>query len=76
MVVIPGLSRPLEAVGKHFTAWDDSGSRLAVETRTVVRQAACPLCAFSSARSHGRYRRWIADSPCFGRKSPTKAVAH
>jgi hypothetical protein len=66
MVVIPGLSRPLEAVGKHVTSWDDGGSRLAVETCSVVRQATCPRCAWSSARSHGRYQRRVADSPCFG----------
>ncbi len=66
MVVIPGLSRPLEAVGKHITSWDDGGSRLVVETCGVVRQATCPRCACSSARSHGCYRRRVADSPCFG----------
>ena len=52
MVVIPGLSRLLEAAGKHVTSWDDSGCRLAVEA--------------GIARSHGRFRRWVADNPCFG----------
>ena len=66
MVVIPGLSQPLEAVGKLITSWDNSSARLAIEADSIVRQAACPRCACSSARSHGRYRRRIADSPCFG----------
>lgn len=67
MVVIPGLSRLLEAAGKHVTAWDDSGSRLVVEAGSVVQAAVCPRCACGSARSHGRFRRWVADCPSFGR---------
>jgi len=67
MVVIPGLSRLLEAAGKHITSWDDSGSRLVVETGSAVRSAVCPCCTCGSSRPHGRYRRQIADSPCFGR---------
>ena len=67
MIVIPGLSRPLEAAGRHITSWDDSGSRLIVETSSTVQWAACPRCAGSSSRPHGRYRCWIADSPYFGK---------
>ena len=67
MVVIPGLSPLLEAAGKHITSWDDSGSRLAVETVSVVRSAVCPRCACGSARPHGRFRRWVADCPSFGK---------
>jgi transposase len=66
MVVIPGLSRLLEAAGKRVTSWDDSGSRLVVEAGSVVESAVCPQCACGSARSHGRFRRWVADNPCFG----------
>lgn len=66
MVVFPGLSQPLEAVGKHILSWDDGGSCLVVEAGSVVRWAACPRCACGSTRPHGRYRRWVADSPCFG----------
>ncbi len=66
MVVFPGLSQPLEAAGKHIVSWDDGGSRLVVEACSVVRRATCPRCACGSARLHGRYRRWVADSPCFG----------
>ena len=42
MVVIPGLSRLLEAAGKRVTAWDDTGSRLVVEAGSVVKSAVCP----------------------------------
>ena len=63
MVVIPGLSRLLEAAGKHVVSWDDSGSRLAVEAGSTVQSAVCPRCACGSARSHGRFRRWVADTP-------------
>jgi transposase len=66
MVVIPGLSRLLEAAGKHITSWDDSGSRLVVEAGSVVESAVCPRCACGSARPHGRFQRWVADNPCFG----------
>ena len=67
MVVIPGLSQPLEAVGKYITWWDEAEDGLAVGARSVVRQAACPRCARGSSRSHGRWRRRLADSPCLGR---------
>ena len=66
MVIIPGLTQPLEAVGKQIAIYNDSGSRLAVETCSVVDQAPCPRCAWSSSRIHGRCRRQIADCPCFG----------
>ena len=66
MVVFPGLSQPLEAAGKQIVSWDDGGSRLVVDAASIVRWAACPRCARGSARPHGRYRRWVADSPCFG----------
>ena len=66
MVVMPGLSQPLEAAGKCITSWDDSGSRLVVKAGSVVRWATCPRCTCGSARPHGRYRRSIADSPSFG----------
>ena len=66
MVVFPGLSQPLEAAGKQILSWDDDGSRLVVEAASVVRWASCPRCACGSARTHGHYQRWIADSPCFG----------
>ena len=36
MIVIPGLSRPLEAVGKHVVSWDDSHSRLSVDVGGLV----------------------------------------
>ncbi|MDZ5460914.1 ISL3 family transposase [Azohydromonas lata] len=66
MVVIPGLSSLLEAVGKHVSSWDDSGSRLVVDAGSLVQSAVCPRCICSSSRLHGRYRRWAADCPSFG----------
>jgi transposase len=66
MVVIPGLSSLLEAVGKHVSSWDDSSSRLVVDAGNLVQSAACPRCTCSSSRLHGRYRRWVADCPTFG----------
>ena len=66
MVMFPGLSQPLEAAGKQIISWDDGGGRLVVDAASIVRWAACPRCARGSARPHGRYRRCVADSPCFG----------
>ena len=67
MVFIPGLSGPLEGVGKYVRTWADSGSRLVLEVAGDARSATCPLCGQISSRRHGRYRRWIADCPSFGR---------
>ena len=39
MVVIPGLSGPLEGVGKYVRTWDDSGSRLVVDVVGGARSA-------------------------------------
>lgn len=66
MVIIPGLSRPMQSLGKRITSWHANGTRLVVMVGSLVRQARCPRCARRSARLHGRYRRWVADSPCFG----------
>ena len=66
MVIIPGLTQPLEAVGKQITTYDNSGNRLAVQACSVVDRAPCPKCAWSSSRIHGRCQRQIADCPCFG----------
>ena len=38
MTVIPGLSRPLEEVGKHVEGWDESSDRLRVEVSGSVRR--------------------------------------
>lgn len=66
MVIIPGLSGPLEGVGKHVRTWNDSGSRLVVDVVGGARSATCPRCGQISSRRHGRYGRWIADCPSFG----------
>jgi transposase len=65
MIVIPGLSRPLEAVGRQVVSWDDSDSRLSVEVGGLALWAACPRCTCGSSRTHGRYRRRLADTPAF-----------
>ena len=65
MIVIPGLSQPLEAAGKRITSWTEDGCGLTVEVGSTVRRAACPRCSKSSSRLHGHYRRPIADSPSF-----------
>jgi hypothetical protein len=44
MVVIPGLSQLLEAVGKHVASWDYSGSRLVVDAGSIVQSAVCGTC--------------------------------
>lgn len=66
MAIIPRLTQPLEAVGKQIMTYNDSGKRLAVQACSVVGQALCPQCAWTSSRIHGRCRRQIADCPCFG----------
>ena len=67
MIVIPGLSQPLNATGMRVTSWVEESNGLMVEARSTVRRAACPRCSTRSSRLHGHYRRAIADSPCFGR---------
>ena len=45
MVVSPGLSQPLDAVGRRITSWNDDGDGLAVGVRSVVRSGRPPaLC--------------------------------
>ena len=66
MIGIPGLSRPLQAVGKHVRQWDEAQTRLWVQASSSVRSANCPACSRSSTRVHGCYRRQLDDSPCFG----------
>jgi hypothetical protein len=64
--VIPGLSRSLDAVGKHVVSFDDTDGRLFVEVSGVVQRANCPKCKRRSSRVHGRYWRWLSDTPSFG----------
>ena len=42
MTVTPGLSLPLNAVGKRIKGWDESGDCLQVEVSVAVRLAAIP----------------------------------
>jgi transposase len=67
MIVIPGLSRSLHAVGKHVVSFDDTDGCLFVKVGSVVHQANCPKCKRKSSQVHGRYWRWLSDTPTFGR---------
>ena len=67
MIVIPGLSQPLKAAGKHITSRNEESGGLMVQADSAVQRAACPRCSKRSSRLHGCYQRSIADSPCFGR---------
>jgi hypothetical protein len=42
MIIIPGLSRQLETVGKHVVSWDDNDGRLSVEVACFVPSACMP----------------------------------
>ena len=66
MVVIPGLTRPLAAVGKRIDGWQDEEDRFSVVTKSSVTSAHCPQCTHRSRRVHGQYRRQLADQSCFG----------
>ena len=65
MIIIPGLSQPLEAAGKRITSWTEDSDGLTVQADSTVRGATCPRCSKRSSRLHGYYRRCLADSPCF-----------
>ena len=68
MIVIPGLSQPLKAAGKRITSRVEENNGLTVEAHSTVRRAARPRCSTRTSRLHGRYRRVVADSSCFGRR--------
>lgn len=67
MIVISGLSRSLDTVGKRVVSFDDTEGRLSVQESRVVQRASCPKCERRSSRVHGRYWRWLSDTPSFGR---------
>ena len=66
MIVIPGLARPLAAVGKRVTSCQDGEDGLTVQVCSPVRWAACPRCFRRSRQRHGRYHRRLDDQPSFG----------
>lgn len=68
MTVIPGLSRPLRAIGKRVGGWNEGDDWLRVDVIGSVRGAACPRCSRRSSRVHGRYRRRLDDRPSFGQR--------
>ena len=68
MTVIPGLSQPLKAVGKHVGGWSEDEDRLWVNAIGSVRRAACPSCSRRSSKLHGSYLRRLDDRPCFGQR--------
>ncbi len=67
MVVIPGLSESLGAVGKRIIRFDTTESSFSVEAASSSRRAQCPKCSHGSVRRHGQYRRQLRAEPCMGR---------
>ena len=68
MILIPGLSRSLDTVGKR------ASSRLTTQKADFLCKRAgssngrvAPKCERRSSRVHGRYWRWLSDTPSFGR---------
>ena len=66
MVVIPGLTDLLAAVGKRVHHFETSDGGLVVDVASTVRSARCPKCLRRSSRQHGQYRRRISAEPCMG----------
>jgi hypothetical protein len=71
MVVFPGLSESLSAVGKRISRFDSTDTQLSVQAANSVRSAVCPSCSRGSSRRHGHYRRhsgpnhaWAVWSSC------------
>lgn len=67
MVVIPGLTDSLRAVGKRITHFDTTEGGLAVDVASTVRSAQCPKCAHRSSRRHGQYWQRLSAEPSMGR---------
>ena len=68
MVVIPGLTDSLRAVGKRITHFDTTEGGLAVDVVSTVRSAQCPKCLHRSSRRHGQYWRRLSAEPSMGRR--------
>jgi transposase len=67
MVVVPGLSESLGAVGKRIIRFDITDTLLAVEAASSAQRAKCPTCSCGSSRRHGQYQRQLRAQPCMGR---------
>jgi transposase len=67
MLIIPGLSESLGAVGKRIIRTQTTDTSLSVETESLIRCATCPSCSFSSSRVHGQYQRTVRSQPWMGR---------
>ena len=67
MVVIPGLTDSLGAVGKRITHFETTEGGFAVDIASTVRSAQCPKCSHHSSRRHGQYRRRLSAEPSMGR---------
>ena len=67
MVVIPGLTDSLSAVGKRITHFKTTEGGLAVDIASTVRSAQRPKCSHRSSRRHGQYRRRLSAEPSMGR---------
>ena len=66
MVVIPGLTDSLGAVGRRINHFETYEGGLAVDVASTVRSARCPKCSHRSSRQHGQYRRRLSAEPCMG----------
>ena len=56
----------LRDVGKRLMDWHWVGPRLVVSADSTVRRARCPACGHRSRWLRGRYRRLLAECPCWG----------
>lgn len=66
MVVIPGLSESLSAVGKRIIRFDTADTLLSVEAASAARSTRCPKCSHRSSRRKGQCRRRLNAEPCLG----------
>ena len=67
MIVIPGMSESLTAVGKQIVGFETTDTLVSAEVSSSARSAQCPRCSQRSSRTHGVYRRRIGSQPCMGR---------
>jgi transposase len=67
MVVVPGLSESLGAVGKRIVRFDITDTLLSVDATSSAYRAKCPTCSRGSSRRHGQYWRQLRAQPCMDR---------
>jgi transposase len=67
MIVIPGLSESLTAVGKQIVGFETTDTKVSADVSSSALSAQCPKCSQQSSRTHGKYRRQIRAQACTGR---------